>query len=200
MDLWVKVNPHKSPFPINRPCPVLALVLRFSYGTLHTSKGYYSWNVDGFDLQNPWLWPWPTKPSWTSEHAADIKGTCLWVSKFSSLTVVNDAPDRQVLKISFWQISWLSNLSGPMVQHNCHAISISTHPLPVYSSFLIEKDMNANIQCLLSFSIKKEIHSGEGCVEMDIPWQLSRTIGPLTLHSAMFPRREKVLPYSLWDY
>ncbi len=24
---------------------------------------------------------------------------------------------------------------------------------------------------------------GKGCVEMDIPWQLYRTIGPLMLHS-----------------
>ncbi len=26
-------------------------------------------------------------------------------------------------------------------------------------------------------------HKGKGCVEMDNPWQLCRTIGPLTLHS-----------------
>ncbi len=25
----------------------------------------------------------------------------------------------------------------------------------------------------------KELYTGEGCVEMDIPWQLCRTIGPL---------------------
>ena len=30
---------------------------------------------------------------------------------------------------------------------------------------------------------EKELLIGEGCVEMDIPWQLCRTIGPLTLHS-----------------
>ncbi len=30
---------------------------------------------------------------------------------------------------------------------------------------------------------EKELFTGEGCVEMDIPWQLCRTIGPLTLHS-----------------
>ena len=29
----------------------------------------------------------------------------------------------------------------------------------------------------------KEILTGEGCVEMDIQWELCRTIGPLTLHS-----------------
>ncbi len=33
------------------------------------------------------------------------------------------------------------------------------------------------------FSIKKELVTSEGCVEMDIPWQLCRTIGPLTFHS-----------------
>ncbi len=44
----------------------------------------------------------------------------------------------------------------------------------------------ANIQCLLSFSVKKkEPYTGEGCVEMDIPWQLCRTIGPLL--SQRFP-------------
>ncbi len=47
-----------------------------------------------------------------------------------------------------------------MVRHNCHGISISTHPLPVYSSY-----------------------TGEECVEMDIPWQLCWTMDPLTLHS-----------------
>ena len=30
---------------------------------------------------------------------------------------------------------------------------------------------------------EKELYTGEGCVEMDIPWPLCRTIGPLTLHS-----------------
>ena len=33
-------------------------------------------------------------------------------------------------------ISWLCNLSGPMVWHYCHGISISTHP---YSSFYERK-------------------------------------------------------------
>ncbi len=33
------------------------------------------------------------------------------------------------------QISWLCNVSGPMVRHNCHGLSISTHPSPVDSSF-----------------------------------------------------------------
>ncbi len=33
------------------------------------------------------------------------------------------------------------------------------------------------------FYKEKECLTGEGCVEMDIPWQLCRTIGPLTLHS-----------------
>ncbi len=29
----------------------------------------------------------------------------------------------------------------------------------------------------------KELYTGEGCVEMHIPWQLCQTTGPLTLHS-----------------
>ncbi len=29
------------------------------------------------------------------------------------------------------------------------------------------------------FYKEKELSTGEGCVEMDIPWQLCRTIGPL---------------------
>ncbi len=32
------------------------------------------------------------------------------------------------------------------------------------------------------FLKEKELFTGEGCVEMDNPWQLCRTIGPLTLH------------------
>ncbi len=40
------------------------------------------------------------------------------------------------------------------------------------------------VYCLFILSYKeKELFTGEGCVEMDIPWQLCRTIGPLTLHS-----------------
>ncbi len=31
------------------------------------------------------------------------------------------------------------------------------------------------------FCKEKELFKGEGCVEMGIPWQLCRTIGPLTL-------------------
>ncbi len=31
------------------------------------------------------------------------------------------------------------------------------------------------------FFIKKELYTGEGCVEMDIPWQICRTISTLTL-------------------
>ncbi len=31
--------------------------------------------------------------------------------------------------------AWLCNVSGPMVRHNCHGLSISTHPSPVNSSF-----------------------------------------------------------------
>ncbi len=33
------------------------------------------------------------------------------------------------------------------------------------------------------FYKEKELLTGEGCAEMDIPWQLCRTIGPLTLRS-----------------
>ncbi len=33
------------------------------------------------------------------------------------------------------------------------------------------------------FYEEKELFTGEGCVEMDSPWQSCRTIGPLTLHS-----------------
>ncbi len=47
-----------------------------------------------------------------------------------------------------------------MVRHNCHGISISTH-----------------LSLVLSF--KKELRTSNVCVEMDIPWQLCRTIGPL---------------------
>ncbi len=32
-------------------------------------------------------------------------------------------------------ISWLCNVSGPMVRHTCHGIFIPTHPSPVKSSF-----------------------------------------------------------------
>ncbi len=51
---------------------------------------------------------------------------------------------------------WLS--SGPMVRHK-HSM---------FTVFLSYKE--------------KELLTGEGCVEMDIPWQLCWTIGPLTLH------------------
>ena len=33
------------------------------------------------------------------------------------------------------------------------------------------------------FYKEKELLTGEECVEMDTPWQLCRTTGPLTLHS-----------------
>ncbi len=35
----------------------------------------------------------------------------------------------------------------------------------------------------------KELFTCEGCVEMDIQWQLCRTIGPLTLHSQEIRRK-----------
>ncbi len=42
---------------------------------------------------------------------------------------------------------------------------------------------------------KNELYTGEGCVEMDIPWQLCRTIGPLTLHSQEII--VKMIPWAL---
>ena len=33
------------------------------------------------------------------------------------------------------EISRLCNVTGPMARHNCHGLYISTHPLPVNSSF-----------------------------------------------------------------
>ncbi len=61
------------------------------------------------------------------------------------------------------KISWLWNVSGPMIQHNCHGISISTHPsLVILRSFL---------------NSKKTVN-----IEM---WQLCWTIGPL--FSLRFP-------------
>ncbi len=41
----------------------------------------------------------------------------------------------EISNIRSLQISWLCNVSGPIVQHNCHGSSISTHPSPVNSSF-----------------------------------------------------------------
>ncbi len=32
-------------------------------------------------------------------------------------------------------ISWLCNVSGPMVRHKCHGMTTATHPSPVKSSF-----------------------------------------------------------------
>ena len=70
------------------------------------------------------------------------------------------------------RISWLWNVSGPMVLHNCRGISISTHP-SIYQSGI----------CMVSYmyTVKKEPYTSERSVEMDIPWQLCRTIGPLLL-------------------
>ncbi len=45
----------------------------------------------------------------------------------------------------------------------------------------------ATLTCVLGLGYltekEKELFPGKGCVEMDVPWQLCRTIGPLTLHS-----------------
>ena len=57
--------------------------------------------------------------------------------------------------------------SGPMVRHNCHGITISTHPLLVTA-------------LLTSTFLSKVIKS---CNKRRIPWQLCQTIGPLTFHS-----------------
>ena len=49
-----------------------------------------------------------------------------------------------------WQnisISWLCNISGPMVRHNCHRITIFTHPSLVVSSFLNEKSSQERSFC-----------------------------------------------------
>ncbi len=43
--------------------------------------------------------------------------------------------EERVWNAHDFRISWLCNVSGPMVRHNCHGISISTHPAPVKSSF-----------------------------------------------------------------
>ncbi len=43
------------------------------------------------------------------------------------------------------------------------------------------------------FYKEKELFTGEGCVEMDIPWKLCRTIGPLTLHSQEIAFSKNVL-------
>ncbi len=88
------------------------------------------------------------------------------------------------------QISWLCNVSGPMVRHtsNCHGLSISTHPSPVKSSFSFKNKMFTDTL----FLKEKELFTGEGCVEMDNPWQC-RTIGPLL--SQRFPLASaKALP------
>ncbi len=39
-----------------------------------------------------------------------------------------------------------------------------------------------------------ELLTGEGCVGVVIPWQLCRTIGPLTLHSQEMGRGLHLLP------
>ena len=39
------------------------------------------------------------------------------------------------------------------------------------------------LKTVFLFYKEKELFTGKGCVEMDIPWQLRRNIGPLTLHS-----------------
>ncbi len=44
-------------------------------------------------------------------------------------------------------------------------------------------DMVCSMFTVFLFYKEKELFTGEGCVEMDIPWRLCRTIGPLTLHS-----------------
>ncbi len=41
---------------------------------------------------------------------------------------------------------------------------------------------------------EKEHLTGEGCVRVVIPWQLCRSIGPLTLHSQEMGRGLHLLP------
>ncbi len=78
-----------------------------------------------------------------------------------------------------WTISWLRDVSGPIVQHNCHGISISMHPLLVNCYIaLFNRKKTVNIKMFASCQATP-------CVEMDIPWQLCRTIGPLL--SQRFP-------------
>ena len=104
----------------------------------------------------------------------------------------------QVVKgLTVWALSLISllwNDSGPMVRHYCHGISISTHPSLVLSSFLSGKrqkrrsvwQLPGGFHFVFSvfFWIKKELRTSEGCVEMDMPWQYCRTIGPLLVRDS----------------
>ncbi len=47
------------------------------------------------------------------------------------------------------------------------------------------------------FYKEKELLTGEGCVEMDVPWQLCRTIGPLTLHSQEIKKRSTACAHAV---
>ncbi len=62
----------------------------------------------------------------------------------------------------------------------------SPHILRLYKALFRIKDSKHLVKHLmftvLVFYIL-ELYTGEGCVEMDNPWQLCRTIGTLALHS-----------------
>ena len=63
-------------------------------------------------------------------------------------------------------ISWPCNVSGPMVRHR----QLVKHSM--FTVFLFYKE--------------KERLTGKGCAGVVIPWQLCRTIGPLTLQEIVF--------------
>ena len=96
----------------------------------------------------------PLPEVWVFEFQAINKGRCL-----HSKEKRHKSPLGCALALTKGNL-WLS--SGPMVRHNCNQRTF-------------------NVYCL--FLSTKELITSEGCVEMDSPWQLCRTIGPLSLHS-----------------
>ncbi len=71
------------------------------------------------------------------------------------------------------KVTWGGLLSTSVTKCKKHTSLDYIHPFKhsMFTVFLFYKE--------------KELFTGEGCVEMDIPWQLCRTIGPLL--SKRFP-------------
>ncbi len=65
---------------------------------------------------------WETHKLFVVVHRNDIYQLIGWWCP-----IIPTAPEYYVIQ-SVYQISWLFNVSGPMVRHNCHGLSISTHP------------------------------------------------------------------------
>ncbi len=96
-----------------------------------------------------------------------------------------------IFGFGFYLAGILSGGRRPVGQFNSlisKKVAFSGRPT-VKSSFSLKNKKTLKIECLMFtvflFFKEKELFTGKGCVEMDIPWQLCRTIDPLL--SQRFP-------------